>query len=174
MGLHLNFEFTAPAETDAHTLEAFLQSVQKEAQRMGFDPSTVLNVPFDTPERRAFASRLGGSLWIEDERLKAGVPREEHATRYDAHTGGCRVVSIRGVVLVVTEKGGAESSFGFMQYPNVVADRAGETLAETALEGRWYFRDFVSTPDPRYRRIVEMFREAGYAREVHDDYAAVA
>jgi hypothetical protein len=166
MGLHLNFEFTAPAETGAHKLEAFLQ--------MGFDPSTVLNVPFDTPERRAFASRLGGSLWIEDERLKAHVPREGHATRHDPHTGGCRVVPIRGVVLVVTEKGGAESCFGFMQYPNIVADRSGKTLAETGLGGRWSFSDFVSTPDPRYRRIVEMFREAGYVQEVHDDYAAVA
>jgi len=57
MGLSFYYGFIAPAETPASELEAFLHAVQREAQSLGFDPAIVLNVPFDTPERREFANR---------------------------------------------------------------------------------------------------------------------
>ncbi len=171
MGQHLNFEFTAPAGTLSIELERFLQSVLEEVAAMGFEPAIVLNVPFDTPERQEFARRSGGGRWVEDERLKTGIPREDHVIRQDSFQGDCRVAPLRGVVLVLTDEKGAESCFGFMQYPEQVKDRNGETLAKTLLQGRWVFRDFISSADPRYRRIVERFRSAGYVKEVADDYA---
>ena len=51
MGLSYDYEFTAPATVAAEELETFLCDVKLEAQRLGFGPTTVLNVPFDTPER---------------------------------------------------------------------------------------------------------------------------
>lgn len=175
MGLHLNYEFSAPAETDSRELEAFLQKVQQEAQKMNFDPTVVLNVPFDTRERREFAGRLGGGRWVEDERLKTGVPREDHVLRFDSREGDCRVAPVRGVVLVVTDRrNGAESCFGFFQYPEAVQDEDGNILAETGLNGRWAFRDYISSADPRYRTLLEHFQAAGYVEEIRDDYAAPA
>ena len=70
MGLSFFYEFTAPADTSASVLEKFLREVEHGAKALGFDPTIVLNVPFDTPERREFANRLGGNFTLEDERLK--------------------------------------------------------------------------------------------------------
>lgn len=58
MSLSFHYEFGAPAEMSAAQLEDFLCDVEREAQRLGFKPTTVLNVPFDTAERRQFANRL--------------------------------------------------------------------------------------------------------------------
>ena len=63
MSLSFYYEFTAPAETTAEELEEFLQGVEQLAVSLGFQPTTVLNVPFDTKERRDFARRLGGNFF---------------------------------------------------------------------------------------------------------------
>lgn len=62
MSLSFYYEFTAPAFTSAQKLEEFLRAIEGEARALGFEPTAVLNVPFDTPERREFARRLGGSV----------------------------------------------------------------------------------------------------------------
>jgi hypothetical protein len=49
MSLSFYYEFTAPATTPAEELEAFLREVEHEAKSLGFKPTVVLNVPFDTP-----------------------------------------------------------------------------------------------------------------------------
>jgi hypothetical protein len=51
-------------------LVAFLKSVEADAKKMGFQPTTVLNAVFDTPERREFARRVVRGAHIEDERLR--------------------------------------------------------------------------------------------------------
>jgi len=172
MGLSFFYEFTAPAETPASELEAFLHDVQREAQSLGFDPTIVLNVPFDTPERREFANRLGGNFTLQDDRLKGiAMPAPGQLRDHDRESGECRLFPERAVVLVVTDERGCEACFGFFQFPEHVTDMNGAILADTGLEGRWWFRDFVNSPDPRYRAIVKRFDERGFVRVVKDEFA---
>ena len=132
----------------------------------------MLNVPFDTPERREFSKRLGGSIYAEDERLKGvAIPRTDQVRDHDPRSGTARLIPARGVVLVVTDEHRCETVFGFLQYPEKVTDIHGAVLAEPGCGKAWAFRDFVDSPDPRYRQIVEKFRERGFVRKENDEYA---
>ncbi len=171
MSLSYYYEFTAPATVTAGQLETFLRGVEVDAQRLGFAPTTVLNVPFDTPNRREFSRRLGGSLIVQDERLKGiASPAAGQIRDHDVVVGDCRVIPTHGVVFVVTDGRGCESCFGFFKFQEHIADIHGEILAETGLNGRWWFRDFVDSPDPRYRQIVQRFADAGFAAAVKDEF----
>jgi hypothetical protein len=171
MGLSYFYEFQEPAKTTAAELETFLKEVQLYAESVGFDPTMVLNVPFDTPERREFAHRLSASLWVQDERLKAGaIPDPEQVRNHDPTSGECRLIPERGVVLVVTDEKGCETTFGFLRYPSRISDQRGNVLAETDHGDAWVFRDFVDSPDPRFRRVVQMFDKAGYLRSESDEF----
>ncbi len=66
---------------------------------------------------------------------------------------------------------GCKACFVFFKFPEHITDIHGAILADTGLEGRWWFRDFVDSPAPRYRKIVKRFEEAGYAKRVKDEYA---
>ncbi len=172
MGLSYHFEFRAPTETSADELEDFLTEVGLDAQSAGLNPAIVLNVRFDTPERREFARRLGGSLVVHDERLKGlALPAPGQLFDCDPVAGEGRLIPTQGVVLVVTDERGCEVCFGFLKYPGRVVDTHGRTLAESGLGGAWAFRDFIDSPDPRYREIVARFEAAGYARRVRDEFA---
>ena len=171
MGLSFFYEFTAPAEMPASELEAFLRDVEREAQALGFNPTAVLNVPFDTPERREFANRLGGNFTLQDERLKGvAIPAPGQLRSHDPESGECRLFPQQGVVLVVTDERGCETCFGFFKYPEHITDIHGAILADPGLGSRGWFRDFVSSPDPRYRTIVAKFQDRGFLRSVRDDY----
>ena len=105
MSLSFYYEFTAPATTPASELETFLRDVEGEAKALGFNPTTVLNVPFDTPERREFANRLGGNFTLQDERLKGvAIPAPGQLRNHDPESGECRLFPRHGVVLVVTDE----------------------------------------------------------------------
>ena len=172
MGLSFYYEFGAPAEKSAAQLEEFLLDVERDAQRLGFKPTTVLNVPFDTPERRQFATRLGGSLTLQDERLKGiAIPAHGQIRNHDPVSGECRLIPRHGVVLVITDEDGCEACFGFFKFPEYVIDIHGAIVADTGFEGRWWFRDFVCSPDSRYRRIVNRFNAEGFAKQVKDEFA---
>ncbi len=172
MSLSFYYEFTAPASTPASELEAFLHAVQKLAQSLGFDPTSVLNVSFDTPERREFANRLGGHFTLQDERLKGvAMPAPGQLRNHDPESGECRLFPQHGVVLVATDERGCEACFGFFQFPEHILDIHGVVLADTGLEGRWWFRDFVDSPDPRFRALVGHFEAAGYAKKIKDEFA---
>ena len=172
MALSYYYEFTAPATTTASELETFLRGVEREARIMGFKPTTVLNVPFDTPERREFAHRLSGFYMIEDQNLQGAACLAEGQLRdLDALTGRGRLIPIHGVVLVLTDEHGCETCFGFFQYPERIVDVHGKVLTRTNFRAAWEFRNFVDTPDPRYREVVRMFAEAGYLAVVKDEYA---
>lgn len=167
MGLSFFYEFTAPADTPASELETFLRDVEHEAQALGFKPTIVLKVPFDTPERRDFASRLGGSFTIQDERLKGvAIPAQGQLRNDDPASGECRLFPQRAVVLVVNDEKGCVACFGFFQFPEHITDMNGAILADIHMGGRWWFRDFVDSPDPRYRAIVAKFGERGFVRTV--------
>ena len=174
MGLSFFYEFTAPADTSALELETFLRDVEGEAKALGFNPTTVLNVPFDTPERREFANRLGGAFTLQDERLMGvAIPAPGQLRNHVPESGECRLFPNRGVVLVVTDERGRETCFGFFQSPAQILDIHGAILADTGIEGRWWFRDFVDAPDPRYRAIVAKFSESGFVQTVKDEFVSL-
>jgi hypothetical protein len=50
-------------------------------------------------------------------------------------------------------------------------DTQGRIVAETCLGGAWCFRDHVKSPDPRFRKLVKSFAEAGYVEAEQDDFA---
>ena len=173
MSLSYYFTFTASATKTAEELASFLKGVEKEAQRMRFKPTVVLNVPFDTAERRQFARRLTTGFRIEDERLKGvALPGDAAVWEHNPHGGSCHLLPTRGVVLVVTDEQGCETAFGFFQFAETVKDIHGRTLAETQLAGRWHFSEFVDSPDPRFREIVRLFAEGGFLEREKDEFRA--
>ncbi len=173
MGLSYYYEFTAPASTAAEQLEIFLRDVERIARGLGFAPTTVLNVPFDTPERQEFSRRLGGSQTVQDERLQGiALPAIGLVRDHDPASGECRVFPEHGVVLVVTDERGCETCFGFFRFPQHILDIHGNILATTSLEGAWSFRDFVDSPDPRFRQIVRRFAAGGFLKREKDEFAA--
>lgn len=172
MALSYLFEFSASGEINPDALEEFLRRVESLAKSLGFNPTTVLNVPFDTSERQEFSERLGGSLFIQDERLKGvALPKPGQIRDHNVVSGECRVIPTQGVVLVITDDRGCETCFGFLKYPSRVLDIHGRTLAEPHPADNWWFRDFVDSPDPRYRQIVEKFRAEGYVKSVRDGFS---
>jgi hypothetical protein len=171
MGLSYFYEFTAPASAKADQLETFLRSVEVKARELGFESTTVLNVPFDTHERREFSYRLGGKLTVRDVRLQGvAIPAPGQVRDYDPILGECRLIAEHAVVLVVTDEYGCESCFGFFQFPEYIQDFQGKVLAEAGLNGAWFFQDFVVSPDPRYRKIVQQFADAGYVISIRDEF----
>lgn len=171
MSLTYYYEFTAAADTPPAKLEEFLRGVEGSAKSLGFEPTTVLNVPFDMPERREFAHRLGASFAIQDERLKGiAIPAPDQLRDHDPVSGECRLNPEHGVVLVVTDEHAYEACFGFFKFPEHVIDIHGAIIVETGLNGRWWFRDFVNSPDPRFRAIVNYFESAGFVQRVKDEF----
>jgi hypothetical protein len=171
MGLTYHFEFKAPATETAENLERFLRGVEKEAQGMGFRPTLVLNAAFDSTERKQFARRLTTGLPVEDARLKgANVPDDSRVWHLDTTNGNCRIPPSSGVVLVVTDEVKCETIFGFMRFPETLRDAKGKVVAETGLGGAWYFGDHVKSGDPRFRKIVRKFAEAGFFKAEMDEF----
>ena len=156
MSLSYHYVFSAPAETPSATLEQFLRSVEAEAKAMGFHPTLVLNAEFATEQQKQFARRLTSGYRFEDERLKGVTLDQHHVWGGDPVRGSCRLILERGVVLVVTEERGCETVFGFFAYPKELHDNNDQVVLTAAVD-RWFFRDFVDSPDPRFRKIVRRF-----------------
>lgn len=170
MGLSYHFSFRAPAEVPAERLAAFLAEVEGDAKLLGFGPTLVVSGPFDTPERREFAKRVARGLPVEDERLAGADLAPETCWSVGREGGWCRVAPEWGVFLVVTDRRGCETVFGFFRYPRTVRDRAGRDLAEVPGGGDWISGNFVDSPDPRYRAIVCRFAEAGWLESELDEF----
>jgi hypothetical protein len=133
----------------------------------------VLNVPFDTPKRRAFARRLGGGYYVEDERLRGEIRFcEGLVDHHNTQAGAVRLVPLRAVVLVVVDASGCESCFGFMQFPEYLADDSGSTIMPLPTGDGWTFKDQIETPDPRFRAIVREFERAGYLAFSTDEFVS--
>jgi hypothetical protein len=172
MGLSYYYEFTAPATVTAGELEQFLKALEFKAKTLGFSPTSVLNVSFDTPERRAFALRLGGGYYVEDERLRGDVQLSDgQVDHHNAQAGAVRLVPVRAVVLAVTDAAGCESCFGFMQFPDCLVDESGVTVMHLPSGDNWMFKGCIDTPDPRFRAIVREFEQAGYLALSKDEFA---
>jgi len=172
MGLSYHFSFAAPAKTKPGDLEVFLKSIETEAKVMGFNPTLVLNASFDTPERKEFARRLVTGLPVEDERLKGvALPAPGTVWSHDQQHGKARVIPAKAVMLVLTDEHQCETVFGFFKYPEEIADIHGKQIAKVGLKNRWISRDFVDSPDPRFRKIVRLFADAGYLESEKDEFA---
>ena len=136
MGLTYHFTFSAPASVMADELLNFLRKAEKDAKKMGFRPTTVLEAEFDTPERREFARRLTTGHRLESEKLKGVVVlREGQVWSHNPVHGDCRVIPERGVVLVVTDERGCETVFGFLQYPGALKDLNGRVATLPHIAG---------------------------------------
>lgn len=175
MGLSYHYEFTAPASTDAEDLERFLRSLEFKAKTLGFSPTAVLNVPFDTEEQRAFARRLGGGYYVEDEKLRGDVQLGAgQVFHHNSVSGSVRLVPTCAAVLVVTDESGCESAFGFMRFPNQLVDTSGKTVVKLEANEGWKFKDYIDSPDTRYRALVREFQRAGYLASSSDEFARSA
>jgi hypothetical protein len=172
MSLSYYYEFTAPTTVNAGELEQFLKALEFKAKTLGFSPTSVLNVSFDTPERRAFARRLGGGYYVEDDRLRGDVRlREGQVDHHNAQAGSVRLVPVRAVVVAVTDAVGCESCFGFMQFSDSLVDESGAMIMPLPSGDNWMFKDCIDTPDPRYRAIVREFERAGFLASSKDEFA---
>ncbi len=172
MSLSYHFNFSAPTTVAADDLLRFLKSVETEAQQMGFQPTTVLDALFDSPERQEFARRLTTGHWLESEKLRGVVVlRDGQVWSHDPVQGSCRVIPERGVLLVVTDEHKCETLFGFFLYPAALIDLNGREVVSTGIRNRWVFRNFVDSPDGRFRKIVKRFADAGYVELEKDEFA---
>ena len=132
----------------------------------------VLDAAFDTPERQKFARQLTTGLRLESDKLKGVLLlRDGQVQNHDPVHGSCRVMPRRGVVLVVTDAQKCETVFGFFQFPATLKDLNGEDVVETGAGNRWTYRNFLDSPDPRYRQIVKRFTKAGYTEFEKDEFA---
>jgi hypothetical protein len=173
MGLSYHYKFSAPKTVTATELECFVKKIEAEAKRMGFNPTIVINAAFTTAEGKTFARRLTTGLHVEDERLKGVTLLDESKVwSHESINGSCRLIPEKGVVLVVTDEHGCETVFGFLFYPDNLTDMNGKELAALPSKGCWIFRDFVDSPDLRYRKIVSMFAKAGYLESEIDEFAS--
>lgn len=172
MSLTYRYSFSAPADKSAEELEAFLKSVEADAKAMGFSPTIVLNVRFDSPEQRDFARRLSASCVVEDDRLKGSVNlRDDQVWQHHRESGTVRLIPGEGAVLVVTDERGREACFGFLRYPEEIRDTTGVKIMDTPWGRHWRFSDFIQTSDPRYRKLIGRFRIAGYLKSEEDEFA---
>ena len=172
MSLSFHFKFVAPAKKSASELEIFLKTVEKEAKRLGFNPTLVLKANFNTDERRAFARRLTSGVRVESTKLQGVVlVRQEQVFSHDSVHGECRLMPEQAVVLVATDERQVETVFGFFRYPKNLTDINGKTILETRVGGNWQQTDFVDSPDSRYRTIVKEFANAGYLADSIDEFA---
>ncbi|HWA09486.1 MAG TPA: hypothetical protein VG838_08565 [Opitutaceae bacterium] len=170
MGLTYHFSFTAPTAVRPEELEAFLQDIEGDARLMGFHPTTVVNGPFDTPERREFARRVARGLVVEDERLRGVEFSREVCWNFGDGASYCRLTPEHGVLLVVTDEKGREVVFGFFRYPRLIRDRSGREIMSVPGDGAWVSGDCVKSPDPRYRSMVRRFAAAGYLASELDEF----
>jgi len=132
----------------------------------------VLDAAFDTPERQKFARQLTTGLRLESDKLKGVLLlRDGQVQSHDPVHGSCRVMPRRGVVLVVMDAQKCETVFGFFQFPATLKDLNGEDVVETGAGNRWTYRNFLDSPDPRYRQIVKRFTKAGYTEFEKDEFA---
>lgn len=174
MGLTYRYRFRAPGERTAAELKAFLQGVEGEAKRLGFEPTMVLDAVFDTPERREFSRRLTHGLIVESNELRGAALRPGQVWHLDLAGGSCRVIPERGVVLVVTDAQLCETVFGFFKYPVALKDANRRDVVEVGCGGEWVFEDFIKTPDSRFRAIVKMFAQAGFVEVEEDDFGVTS
>jgi hypothetical protein len=175
MGLDYTYTLCAAAKTSAETLHDFLKSVEAYAQTLGFHPTSVFSATFATQEQRDFANRIGLLASITDEKLQGVVQlNEKRAVNFIPVAGRCNVLPKNAVGLVVTDEWQCKTVFAFARYPQAIDDVNGKALVKLPFGKRWHFSGLIQNPDPRYRKIVKRFADAGYVKAERDEFYPAA
>ena len=163
MGLRYHFKFSAPLSIPAEDLEQFLKSVEADARELGFHPTLVINAPFNTKDRRAFAHRASLDCLVQEKNLiGAALGTDAPIWGFDPKLGRCHLFPERAVLLILTDESQNEKIFGFALFPEVLRDGTGRELLATRLGGRWSFNVSLDDGDERYQSIARRFGEAGF------------
>jgi hypothetical protein len=173
MAFNYFYTFSAPKSVPVWELEMFLKKVEREAQALGFTRTKVVSALYTAIDEINFTRKITVGLVVDDPRLRGVTLRgAANLLIHDPKRGECRVLPEKGVILVTTDTPGREVVFGFLWYPDTLIDLSSKEVASVPHQGRWYFHDFVESPDKRYRTIVKMFADAGYLESSRDEYAA--
>lgn len=170
MGLTYHYSFAAPKSATIRQLADFLRRVEKDAQALGYGPTVVMSAAFDSPERLEFARRITTGKPFEASFLEGRSHKDIEGVWHTDPCGSCRVAPEHGVFLVVTDKRGTEIVLGFFRYPQHIRDVAGQKIGPTNLTADWVFTDHVKSADPRLRKLVARFRDAGYLASELDEF----
>jgi len=133
-------------------------------------------VPFCLNDRYGGGERSLGDLLpvLTDAKLKtADFSADPSVDRQDRREGECGIFPVDGIILVVVNQAGLETTFGFLRFPKSITgvnDTGTEVRIEFPVGPEWKFRYWVQSPDPRYRKLVSLFAASGYLAEERDDY----
>jgi hypothetical protein len=111
---------------------------------------------------------------VADGRIKSADFSSDPAVwRQDREAGECGVYPTNGVILVVVNEAGHETTFGFLEFPPSiagVAEDGSKVPIENPVGADWKFHQRVQSPDPRYRALVRVFADAGFLESEEDEY----
>jgi hypothetical protein len=174
MSLDYHYEFRAPALMPVETIRTFLSKVGSHALAMGFIDAVFVDCAFQSDEQRHFARRICDLPWVRDERLQsADFSSDPAVRRLDSGAGECGVFPVSGVILVVVNETGLETTLGFLRFPQSLTGTAGDgerVSIQDPVGTDWQFRHRVQSPDPRYRALVRDFAEAGFLVMEKDEF----
>ena len=174
MSLDYHYEFRAPEAMPVAELKSFLAKVGKHALELGFSNAVTIDCVFRSVDQLDFARRICVLPWVEDERLKTvDFSTDPAVHRQDRELGECGVFPVHGVVLVVVNETGLETTFGFLKFPPAIegmTDVGSRVRIENPVGADWRFGQRVQSPDPRYRALVRDFAEAGFLASEEDEY----
>lgn len=170
MGLTYHYSFAAPKSATTRQLTDFLRRVEKDAQMLGYGPTVVMSAAFDSPERLEFARRITTGKALDASFLEGRSHKDLEGVWHVDPRGSCRVAPEHGVFLVVTDERGTEVVLGFFRYPQHISDVDGRKIGPTNLTADWAFADHAKSADPRLRKIVAHFREAGFLASELDEF----
>jgi len=174
MSLYFEYEFKAPASTPVEELKSFLTEVGSRALDLGFSNAATVDCVFRSVDQLDFARRVCILPWVADERIKSADFSSDPAVwRQDREAGECGIYPTSGVILVVVNEAGHETTFGFLKFPPSIvgiAEDGSKVLIEDPVRSDWRFHQRVQSPDPRYRALVRDFADAGFLASEEDDY----
>ena len=174
MSLDYYYEFKAAPSKPIEELKSFLTEVGREALELGFATAVTVNSVFRSVDQLEFARRVCLLPTLTDARLKtADFSADPSVYRQDSEVGECGIFPVDGIILVVVNHAGLETTFGFLRFPKLIIgvdDHGTEIRIEYPVGPEWQFQQWVHSPDPRYRKLVSLFAAGGYLAVERDDY----
>ena len=174
MSLDYYYEFKAAPSKPIEELKSFLTEVGREALELGFATAVTVNSVFRSVDQLEFARRVCLLPTLTDARLKtADFSADPSVYRQDSEEGECGIFPVDGILLVVVNQAGLETTFGFLRFPKLIIgvdDHGTEIRIEYPVGPEWQFQQWVHSPDPRYRKLVSLFAAGGYLAVERDDY----
>lgn len=174
MSLDYYYEFKAAPSKPIEDLRSFLTEVGREALELGFATAVTVDSVFRSVDQLEFARRVCLLPTLTDARLKtADFSADPSVYRQDCEEGECGIFPVDGILLIVVNQAGLETTFGFLRFPKLIIgldDNGTEIRVEYPVGPEWQFQQWVRSPDPRYRKLVALFAADGYLAVERDDY----